>query len=149
MPFVLIAINNKKRKTNQLNSLKAIAIKQQGNISMHELHRDFAIGLDENANCLYFNRKIKDKETVQFVHLSELSQCKLIHSSRARNSKDNHDRLTEKLELCCLMSDRSKPDVVLEFYNIEDSMILTGELQTIEKWAGIVNSRLKSGKQKA
>ncbi len=101
------------------------------------------IGLDESANTLFFFRRSKDKETLQYISLSEVQYCKVINTNKILNNEGG-SKVIERLELSLYFMG-NKPPILLEFYNMNsDSLILSGELQLIEKWAKIVNSRLKS-----
>lgn len=53
---------------------------------------------------------------------------------------------TGKLELSFLPIANDKPEIKLEFFHIDVSVQLYGELQSIEKWSKIINDRLNHKK---
>lgn len=143
LPFIFMLQGRKKKEKQLLQSILAVANKHSCKISQHELCEEFAIGLDETANQLFFLKKTEDKEIAQFVNLSEIKSCKVIKSERSVNSKDANYKLINNLDLQFSFLNQKNPDVLFSFYNAEEDMELNGEIQTIEKWAKIVNDRLK------
>jgi hypothetical protein len=141
LPFLLLG-GGKKRKKQLLQSLSQIAEKQNCKITRHELCGDLAIGLDESANCLFFYKKIHDKETAQYAKLSGIRQCKPVSSHRQVNGKDRGHSAPAKFELKLTPVDSAQPDIVLEFFNADDTLQAAGELQVMERWAKIVNERI-------
>ena len=143
LPFILINNSIKKQKKQLLQSLSGLATQQNCKITQHELGSNLAIGMDENADFLFFFRRVKDKEIVQHIDLKDIQNCKVLNTSRTvRNSKENY-QVTDKLELCVTPKAKSRPDILLEFYNSDENSQLDGELQLIEKWTKIINDKVK------
>lgn len=143
LPFILIGNSIKKRKKKLLYSLFGLAAQKNSKITQYDLGLDLAIGLDENAGSLFFFRRIKDKEIVEHIDVKAIQNCKVLNTGRTiRNSKENY-QVTEKLELCITPKAKNRPDIFLEFYNSDENSQLDGELQLIEKWARIINDKVK------
>lgn len=143
LPFIFMLQGRKKKEKQLLQSISTVANNQNCKISQHELCEEFAIGLDETTNQLFFLKKTADQEIAQFVNLSEIKSCKVIKSERSVNSKDANYKTINNLDLQFSFLNQKNPDVLFSFYNAEENMELNGEIQTIEKWANIVNDRLK------
>lgn len=143
LPFIFMLQGRKKKKKQLLQSILNVANNHQCKISQHELCEEFAIGLDETTNQLFFLKKTEDQEIAQFVNLSEIKSCKVIKTERSVKSKDENYKSINNLDLQFSFLDQKNPDVLFAFYNAEENMELNGEIQTIEKWANIVNDRLK------
>lgn len=144
LPFVLMVRSRKKKEKQLLLKLTGIANNHNFKISMHELFEEFAIGLDEKANQLFFLRKTKENETVQHINLEEVKDCKVVKTGHS----DNNYNTIDKLELQFSFLEKKKQDEFLVFYNSEENTQLSGEILTIEKWVKILNDRLKQQQKK-
>lgn len=143
LPFIFMLQGRKRKEKQLLKSIFSIANIHNCKISQHELCDEFAIGLDEVANQLFFFRKKSENEISQHINLSEIKSCKVIKTVHNVNNKDESNKTIDKLELQFSFLDKKNSDVLLSFYDAEENMELNGEIQTIEKWAKIVNSHLK------
>lgn len=148
LPFILMIRSRKKKEKQLLLSLTAIANNHNCKISLHELFVEFAIGLDEKANQLFFFRKTKEYETAQHINLAEVKFCKVINSGHTIDNNDENNKTIDKLELQFSFLDKKKPDEFLVFYNSEENTHLSGEILTINKWVIILNDRLKQLQKK-
>ncbi|MDO9276772.1 MAG: hypothetical protein Q7T92_14665 [Lutibacter sp.] len=148
LPFILM-IRGRKRKEKQLmQSLVGIANNHNCKISSHELFVDFAIGLDEMANQLFFFRKTTENEMAQHINLAEVKFCKVINTSHTISNNDESNKIIDKLELQFSFLDKKIPDNLFVFYNADENTQLNGEILTIEKWAKIVNDNLNPQQKK-
>jgi len=143
MPFILLGLSRKKREKQLLHSLTNIAEKQNCQISYHENCRELIIGIDESNHYLFFFKHENEKGTDQYVHLTEIQNCKLVNKSRAINKKENNVMVIDKLELSFRPIDKNKNEFSWEFYNSEVSSHLDDELQLLEKWVKIVNNQIQ------
>ncbi len=143
LPFVIMGILSKNNKKQRLQYFKNSASTQNCNITLHEILGDIIIGMDENSNSIFFMKKSKENEFSQLISLSEFQSCRVINFGRAANNST----IVEKLELCFYPKSKNSNQQLLTFFDSEeDGLLLTGELQLIEKWEEIVNSSLKSKK---
>lgn len=142
LPFVLMIRSRKKKEKQLLRSLTGIANNLNFKITMHELFEEFAIGLDENANQLFFFRKIKENEIAQQINLTEVKYCKVIKTGHSIENSGGNNTI-DKLELKFSFLDKKNHDVFLVFYDSEENTQLSEEILTIEKWDRILNDRLK------
>lgn len=150
IPFALMSIRSKKKKKKLLQGLFEIAEKNNCKISRYELWNNSTIGIDDTALMIFYTRKSKDIETSKQINLVEIQKCRVVNSSGTLGNKDGNLMVADKLELAFSFQDKSKNEVVLEFYNVNyDSLTLTGELQLIEKWCKIFNDKISEmSKQK-
>jgi hypothetical protein len=148
IPFVLLGGGGKKRKKQLLQALSNIAEKQNSKITQHDICGEFAIGLDETTNILFFYKKVKEKETAQYVLLSNIQSCKAVTTNRTSKDKGVSHSAVAKFELVLTPVDKNNTDIRLELYNAEDSMQLSGELKMMQKWEQTVNGRLKPQQKK-
>ncbi|MBK8699008.1 MAG: hypothetical protein IPN29_05495 [Saprospiraceae bacterium] len=144
LPFILIGRSNKIKKQKMVDALVAMAKSEGNTISQSECVGDFAVGIDKGLHTLYFYKKIKDRESHHKVDLEAVQTCTLINNSRNIQMGDGNNKIIDSLALKFTFKDKSRPDYLLEFYNGNDSVQLSGELQAIEKWDGLINQKLKS-----
>ncbi|PKP14350.1 MAG: hypothetical protein CVU08_00790 [Bacteroidetes bacterium HGW-Bacteroidetes-3] len=143
LPFIFMLQGRKKKEKQLLQSISTVANNHHCKISQHELCEEFAIGLDETANHLFFLKKTADQEIAQHVNLAEIKSCKVVKTERSVNSKDVNYKSIKNLDLQFSFLDKKNSDLLFSFYDAEENMELNGEIQTIEKWAKIVNNHLK------
>lgn len=144
LPFIFMLHGRKKKEKQLIKSIFAIANDHHCKISQQEISEEFAIGLDELANHLFFFKKTPDKEIAQHVNLAEIKSCKVIKTGNVTGEKGENYKSIEKLDLQFSFLDKKNPDISFTFYNSEENFGLNGEIQLIEKWANIVNERLKN-----
>lgn len=143
LPFALMIRSRKKKEKQLLLSLTTIANKHNYKISRYDLFVEFAIGLDEKANQLFFFRKTKENETAQHINLAEVKYCKVIKTGHSIGNSGDNNNTIDKLELKFSFLDKKNPDALLVFYDSDENAHLSEEILTIEKWAKILNDRLK------
>jgi L-cysteine desulfidase len=142
MPFVLTIGIRKKKEKQLLESIKDLAKQKNCEINHHEICGNYVIGIDEAKNFLFFQLNEKEKEKQQFVNLSTIKSCNVSNINRIiKNNK-----IIERLNLEFTLFDKNRSNVVLEFYNVDLSCQLNGELQSIEKWNGLIKKRLDKNK---
>ncbi|UZR97104.1 hypothetical protein [Chondrinema litorale] len=142
LPFILIAKSRKNRAKQLLNSLTKIANEHHCQINQKETFGNFAIGLDELKNTVFFYREAKDKVDEQYINLADFQSCKVINTNRTFKSNSGMQKVIDKLELDFIPKTREKQDIKLEFFNADVSLQLYEELQGVEKWSKILNDRL-------
>jgi hypothetical protein len=143
LPFILFAMNKNKSKAILLDSLSKVADEQKYKISKHELGSEFALGLDENSNHLFFYKKIKDKETKSIVNLNNISDVSVIKTNKTLGSNGSSQQVIDSLALQFSSSDLKNPKTQIEFYNMKDSMQISGELDIMNRWHEMLMSRIK------
>lgn len=144
LPFVMLNKSKKKREQELWQALSNFAAQNNCKISQHEIFGNFAIGIDESQNAVFYFRKFNNVESLQMVKLSEIKDCKVNNINRTFKNKDGIQRVIDRLELSFTPSDKDKPGVILEFFNADLCMQLYGELLSIKKWSQLINSRLQT-----
>lgn len=143
LPFIFMLSGRKKKEKQLLQSMLTIANNHQCKISQQEISEEFAIGLDETKNQLFFFKKANGKEITQHVNLSEIKLCKVTKTGNVTGNKDDSYKSIDKLDLHFSFLDKKNRDISFSFYDSEENFGLNGEIQLIEKWAKIINGRLK------
>lgn len=148
VPFIIMSQNRKKRERKTLQLLTNISNQHNCILSQHEICGDFIIGIDETKYFVFFFKQFKGKVVEQSINLAEIQSCKVKTSVRNVSIKSDSYNVIEKIELNFIMIDKSKKDTSMVFYNADNSLAFVGELQSVEKWAKIINDSLKSKNQK-
>nr|WP_321227863.1 hypothetical protein [uncultured Psychroserpens sp.] len=140
-PVALIQQQQKKKERKILKSLKALASKYDCTLTEYEVFKNFAIGLDEKNNNLFFYKKNSLKEISQHVDLNKIKSCGILNSKKA-NNKSKQDNIA-RLQLILNPLDNIKHEQTIEIYNQTDDFQLNGELDVIHKWEHIIQNSLK------
>lgn len=141
MPFVITNRNKKKKEKQLLTMLKDLAKKHNSEITQHEILGYYAIGVDENKKSVSFLLRSEAEITPQFVNLATIKKCEI---SNVYKETGNHGKQLDQLNLRLSNNDKSKPDIVLEFFNAEVSYQLSDEFDSLEKWNRMINNLLRA-----
>lgn len=144
VPFVLTGYSKKRKNNSLFRRLTEMAENENGTITQHEFCSNFVIGLDGNANHLFFYKKAEDLEFAKSINLRDYKSCKTYNSNRTVGEKKAKYYVIDKLELSFYPAEKGTPEISIELYNdAYDSLTLSGELQLAEKWEKLLNERLK------
>lgn len=141
--FILPSMGVKKTQKKMQEKLQTLADKHQAKVSMSAILGDSIIGFDEEKKTVFFYRQVKDVAISNVIQLSEIRNCKMLNQSKSNKSKNENFNQFEKLGLQFITIDNNKPDVILEFYNIEDSSYLNFDLKLLEQWSTMLSLKLK------
>lgn len=144
LPFIFMLNGRKKKEKQLMQSILTVASNHNCKISQQDISEEFAIGLDETLNQLFFLKKTTEKEIAQHVNLGEIKSCKVIKTEHFTGNKEDSSKLIDKLDLHFSFLDRKNSDISFVFYDSEENFGMDGEIQMIEKWSKIVNDRLKN-----
>lgn len=146
LPMLYFYLAQKKRRAAFLNSFLFRAQQQQVQVTQHDVWGNYAaIGLDSQANKIYYLKKKDTQEQQAVINLAEVEKCSVTHLKRVQNE----DQVIDKLELCFTFRTAKSSDITLEFYSKDEAMTLNGELQLVEKWKGLITARLSPAKKLA
>jgi hypothetical protein len=139
LPFVLTIRSRKRKRKKLMASISAMSDRYNTKIGESEFCGNYAIGIDPEHRFVFFHKKYKDRVEEQTVVLLEVKSCRpLNHGSNVAG-----DRIIERLGLQFAPKDKDKPEIILEFYNDHESYQLSGELQSMERWAKLIDESLK------
>lgn len=142
-PFVLLNFNSNKKRRLIVRSLTDFAEKNNCRISQFESWNNAIIGIDDQANQLFFIRIGKDNLTNQHIDLHQVIKCQMQNSVRTINYREGHTKVIDIIKLGLSLKDKNQPPVFLECYNAQtDNLTLSGELQIAEKWCKIIEQKI-------
>jgi hypothetical protein len=147
LPFILHHLIKKKKEKIFLNEIISLAESENATISQKEFWRErYAIGIDNTSKKLFYINKQKEKRERTILDLSKVEKCRIVTASRSVKTPNGNSTIIDRLELVFTFNSFDVPEKVLEFYDCTEFMTTDGELPLIEKWYGLVNSKLKTGK---
>lgn len=101
--------------------------------------------MDKNKNVLFFKQKKRDDSMEErCINLSEIQSCRVIDISRTIKKYNSTYKLIDRLDLCLIPVDKDRPEIKLEFFNVETDFQLNGQLQLIDKWSKMINDQLRT-----
>lgn len=140
---LLLRRNKEKKRKLKLKSLNDLANAHNCAVTQYEFCGNISIGIDEASDFLFFIKSRYDEVSSFHINLSEIQKCRIINTSRSVNNNNSIYVVIDRLELAFEPTDKSKQQILLEFYNsAHDNLSLSGELQLIEKWSKIIDNRL-------
>jgi|GEM_PF-6567851 len=135
IPLAWAYRKKKEKQERLLKQLKAHAITNGCNITAHDHWHNTVIGLDENANCLFFLRRTKDGEVIQQAHLAGVAESYTNGTDRPAEA--------QSLELVLVHNTSKEPNTVLKFFNRSSFMQLNNELELIKKWHSTIQDKIR------
>jgi hypothetical protein len=129
-PFILFSSINTKKRKKRIQNLIEIAKANNAVIQDKDDWNQTIIGIDKTNKMLFFSKKSEEFDKFISINISELLKCRIERT-------ENKHKVLEKLELELTFA--SKPTVVLEFFNIEETRLLLNELEIIQKWQTLLN----------
>lgn len=130
LPFIIFnRINGKKRK-KRIENLNQIAKENNATIQEKDDWNQSIIGIDKTNKLLFFSKKSEEFDKFISINISELLKCRIERT-------ENKDNVLEKLELELTFA--SKPTVVLEFFNKNETRLILNEIEIIQKWQTLLN----------
>jgi hypothetical protein len=143
IPFIIHHRGKKKKEKKFLKDVISMTGNEKVKISHEEFWRDgYAICIDDNSNKIVYSNSHKENVEKVVIDLSEIERCRIANSSRKVNSSAGNNIVIERLEMVFTFKKADLPEKFLEFYDHSVFLTTDGELPLIEKWLGIVNSKL-------
>lgn len=143
-PLFYYRMAQKKKRNNFFKELTKLAEQEKVNFSQHDVWGlYYGLGLDNSTHKLFYFKKRDGREKKVLIDLNEVEKCRVNNINRTVNDT----RVIDRLELVFIYRNARLPEVILEFYDNEESMSLNDELHLTEKWKTIINSSLKAEKE--
>jgi hypothetical protein len=137
--IILNRVSQSKNKNTILSELFTFAKENNCSITDYDHWKNAKIGFDKKSGILLFIRTNKEKKINTVVNLIDVIKCQGNKTNHTASSGKDKVSVIDKLGLVFFFKDINKTNLYLEFYNTEfDNLNLNGELQLMEKWAGIV-----------
>lgn len=138
-PVFLMSIRRKKKEKALLQTLAQVANRQNCKVSKQEYFGEFAIGIDESNDAVFYVKKTNDTLIEEFVYLAAVQECRVLNISNSSNSFKRID----KLDLSFMPREKNKAEIKLTFYSADSNTQIFEELKSIENWSRIIKDHLK------
>ena len=148
VPFAFVYIKNKKKKNKTKSVLLKYANVDNSKIDESDTLDNIAIGVDYNQNRLFFVKHFKNHETEQIININEIKSVRLVNEKRAVKIGKSSTLVVEKIEIVLTNNNPKEKDYILEFYNENINLILSGEVQLANKWVAILERVLNQSQSK-
>ncbi len=145
IPFLLMRSGIKKHEKELYAELADLAQKNSTEIGQYEVLKDIAVATDKSLEKLFFIHKNENLATTQTIDLGIFTTCQLEKAVKVIRMETGDRTIIEKISLLFKSADRKNQPITLELFNTDyDSLTLAGELQLAEKWAALINDRVKA-----
>lgn len=142
IPVFIMGKNKKKRERAILQKLTDLAQKEGCKISNHEINENYALGLDEQKNQVFFVKKHNGSFASESADLSKVQKVEVLNTKRTVDNNGSIYSVVEKLSLGFIPTSKGGTQKEFNFFDREYNTQLTGELESIEKWANLINKRV-------
>lgn len=146
LPFILIYGSTKQKEKQLKNKLLDAITKENGILTDFAINTDFAIGLDRNAERIYFYKATSEKDCIQILNLNKVSACEIKkETKRIRNGKSYYE-IIQNIALVFIAANQK---VVSEFelYDYDKNSQLNGEIALADIWKKKVIDLLTSSNE--
>lgn len=130
LPFILFSVINSKKRKKRIENLILKAKENNATIQEKDDWNQSIIGIDKTNKLLFFSKKSEEFDKFISINISELLKCRIERT-------ENKHKVLEKLELELTFA--SKPTVVLEFFNKDETRLILNEIEIIQKWQTLLN----------
>lgn len=147
-PFIFVLIKNKRKNNKTKSIFMKYANVDNSNIDESDILDNIAIGIDYNQNRLYFIKHSNNQESKQIINLNDVRSAKLEKKQRTVKSGKSSTLIIEKVELVLTSNNPNKQNYVLDLYDENINMVLSGEVQLANKWVAILERVLNETQSK-
>lgn len=145
LPFIWFTYLGKKVSGKSKNIINDLLKKEDFNFNQKELWNHNFIGIDEVKNKLLFIKLSSGENSIERINLNEVKSCQINKTTRdyKREKKMESELQTLSLELTFIVG---KPKMILNFYDINDSLSEDFEMKRAEKWQQIILQNIAKSK---
>ena len=129
-PFIIFSIINSKKRKKRIQNLIQKAKENHAIIHEKDDWNQSIIGIDKTNKMLFFSKKSEEIDKFISINISELLNCRIERT-------ENKHNVLEKLELELTFA--SRPTVVLDFFNKDETRLVLNEIEIIKKWQILLN----------
>ncbi|WP_111307833.1 hypothetical protein [Confluentibacter sediminis] len=139
VPFIIFIYNGTKN-TLSIKKQAHLLIKNNGIIySVKDVWRKNFIGISsDNKTLTYIHFKL-NKPFIIDISLADLKQCHIIKNY---NNGTNKTTSLKSLDLEFIYKSASKPNTIINFFNVDDDLNEDFEWQRIEKWQQLIKASI-------
>ncbi|BAX82467.1 hypothetical protein [Labilibaculum antarcticum] len=146
VPIAIMSSKKKKKDQVLLLKLKSLASQNNCEISNYDVESEFAIGIANSKDFVFFVRKIAQSEKLldACIPLIEIKECLLQSAKRTVKLQKSSVMVTDKLELVFQPEKKDKTAFTCLLYDSEINPQLVNEILIGQKWVSIINEAIKN-----
>ncbi|QHI36161.1 hypothetical protein IMCC3317_15200 [Kordia antarctica] len=133
LPFILISGSTKKREKELKKGLETSISDNNGTLTEYVINNNFALGLDSNAQQIYYYKKTPKAEYIQIVNLTYISACEVKKVAKRIGKVKSKYELIQSIALEFTFTKNNAIEE-FEFYDYNDTTQLNGELALADTW---------------
>lgn len=130
IPIILFNYNSSVKQKIRYENLIQKAKENDAIIHEKDSWNATIIGIDKRNKLLFFSKKSDEFDKFISINISDLLNCRIERT-------ENNDKVLEKLELELTFA--SKPTIVLEFFDKNETRLIVNEIEMIQKWQNLLN----------
>ena len=142
IPFVFMS-RAQRKKGKQFSTVFELAAKQQNlQIAQKEFwNSKYGIGIDANSRKLLYLKKKGEEVQQTLIDLSEVEKCRVANHSRGVKTHNTAAKVIDRIDLVLTFRTPGAAEKNLEFYSVDESLIIGKEVLLAEKWLKLINTR--------
>jgi hypothetical protein len=143
--FFPIYLFSKIGKSNTRNMLKKHLLEAaKYNLTLIEKEHwgNSFIGIDPNQNSVLFIKTIPKEDHSMVIPLIEIKKCNILKVVKPTKVVGKTENLLEKVTLEFVYFANNKPNLSLNFYDIDGDFREDFEMRRAEKWVNLINNQI-------
>lgn len=142
LPYIWFILSGKSATNKKVKIFNKLIKPEQLNLSQKEIWNNCIIGIDQTKKVLLYI-KIKDaqKEFLIF-NLNDIRTCQVNKVKREFQKDKKKEFELQKVELELSFISK-KPNMILNFYDLNDSFTQDFEMQRAEKWMALIQQNIQ------
>lgn len=147
IPIFFLSRKKASKDKQLLSHFTNIAEQQELKISQNDIwSRNYFIGIDQDANKLIYIKKTNENDDKVLFGLKEVELCRVDNVIRTIKEGKYSSNVTDRIDLKFKLKNSNAFEKTIEFYNAHgtENVILTNELELAEKWAKVINHKVRS-----
>jgi hypothetical protein len=137
--LVVLWLFNHHKSKKRLKKFKALGHQYQLHLTEADVWNQFGIGIDKSKNSILF--KQNEEPNSQFTVL-EIEKIRRAEVNKVTRTQDQMT-VIDSIELKIFTKEANNAVQVLEFFNVKNQLQLNDEYHLAEKWASIINEKVK------
>lgn len=147
-PFFYFSIKKRMRNAEFKSLIQDFAAQNNVVLTEFELWNTSGMAIDKSANKLVYVRKTHNHDYVKTcIDLNEIQRSRISETEKNASTATGNTRVTARLDLALVYTNKEKGDEMLEFYNSEyDGYTIANEMELAKKWVNIINLHVSKRK---
>ncbi|MCK0131968.1 hypothetical protein MWU59_10700 [Flavobacteriaceae bacterium F08102] len=142
LPFALMYKKKVRRQHRLTDGLQKLAAAKNSKISTKDVYGDFAIGMDEKTNHIFYFKQKIDEVISHSIDLSTMNRCEVKTTYSPFDPKHPQDQEIDRLDLVLYPKSKQMETIALGFYDVDETFQIANELAIAEKWAEFINKQI-------